>query len=83
MQIITRPDIILTFFYLEQSFKIFYFSFLYFFLFFFFFFGTVKILSTETDRCEQTVQTQIRFLGYKTFFMLNLAEHEIIPANKC
>ena len=21
--------------------------------------------------------------GYKTFFMLNLAEHEFFPANKC
>ena len=31
----------------------------------------------------QTVQTQIRPQGYKTFFMLNSAEQEIYPACKC
>ena len=30
---------------------------------------------------EQTIATRPR--GYKTFFMLNSAEHEIVPAHKC
>ena len=38
-------------------------------------------LSIETDRPEQKM-TKIRPRGYKTFFMLNSAEHEISPANK-
>ena len=31
----------------------------------------------------QTVWIQIRPRGYKTFFILNSAEHEIYPAHKC
>ena len=39
---------------------------------------TVKILSIETDYLEQTMQTQLRSLGYETFSMLTSAEHEIL-----
>ena len=38
---------------------------------------TIKILSIETDRYEQTTQTQIRPQGYKKMFMLISAEQEV------
>ena len=43
---------------------------------------TVFTLNILTDGPEQTVHIQIRPRGYKTFFMLNSAEHEIFSANK-
>ena len=33
--------------------------------------------------CEQVSTTPVWPRGYKTFFMLNSAEHEIYPAHKC
>ena len=52
---------------------------------------TLFTLCIGTDMPEQTMQSHIRCCriwhliwprGYKTFFMLNSAEHEICPANK-
>ena len=49
----------------------------------------VLILNISMDSKKQTVQILIRpscksqARGYKTFFMLNSAEHEIYPAHKC
>ena len=38
---------------------------------------------TGPDRPQQDTATRPRPRGYKTFFMLNTAEHDIYPAHKC
>ena len=44
--------------------------------------STINVLKLATKQSRQTVQTQIRPQGYKTF-LLNSAEHEVYPAHKC
>ena len=44
--------------------------------------STVSTLIIATDKAEKTGMILIRSRGYKTFFMLNSAEHEILNAHK-